>query len=488
MIETIKRLRYALVCLVVVMGMILVDLAPPAASAQVENSAGTRVNTGGSIYLPLVQYSPPPVLRVNAPYLVPWNQDEMAIFWLGRVNSTENYTDVRVAYTQTEVVIKLATFDKRLWYNPNPTPQDMPNWDSASLYLNLKGNLGNQPGSSAYQFIGQLNWWESRANFQAAYQGNGSTWNLAPIAFTTETGWRGDNPNDDVDDRGWVIVFHLPYASLGLSAPPPQGTTWGLGIRVHDRDAKASGPNPDQAWPPAMSPDRPATWGQLEFGLPGYTPPPGLVDPQTFTLRNGLNGVQVSDGMVGGSSVCGEGLDYWTQWGEKNYAGSEFFNVQNESDISDWPCFSKDYLTFPLSSLPAGKTVISASLTLHLMGNAGGGQWGPSPVSLVQIMTTAQDWNESTLNWNNAPLANENVSRAWVNPIAPGAWPGSPGVAYSWDLSYAIDKAYRAGTPLRLVIYSADGGYNSGRYFTSSHVGDWDAAGRPTLNVILGTP
>jgi len=26
-------------------------------------------------------------------------------------------------------------------------------------------------------------------------------------------------------------------------------------------------------------------------------------------------------------------------------------NVQNQSDISDWPCFSKYYVTFPLDAV-----------------------------------------------------------------------------------------------------------------------------------------
>ena len=38
------------------------------------------------------------------------------------------------------------------------------------------------------------------------------------------------------------------------------------------------------------------------------------------------------------------------------------------------------------------------------------------------------------------------------------------------------------------TLYSADGAQNSGKYFTSSDAGDWDAEGRPTLRVLLGTP
>jgi hypothetical protein len=53
-------------------------------------------------------------------------------------------------------------------------------------------------------------------------------------------------------------------------------------------------------------------------------------------------------------------------------------------------------------------------------------------------------------------------------------------------VSLAVAQAYAAGQPLRLVFYDTDNQYNSGKYFTSSTVADWDATGRPTLNVTLG--
>jgi len=96
-------------------------------------------------------------------------------------------------------------------------------------------------------------------------------------------------------------------------------------------------------------------------------------------------------------------------------------------------------------------------------------------------MTVAEDWNEAALTWNNAPFAMENVSRAWVQPIegcgAPGGIPW-PCVPRTWDVSLAVAQAYAARTPLRLVLYSADSDYSTGKYFTSSYTGDWNAEGR----------
>jgi hypothetical protein len=71
-----------------------------------------------------------------------------------------------------------------------------------------------------------------------------------------------------------------------------------------------------------------------------------------------------------------------------------------------------------------------------------------------------------------------------VNPVT--SFPGWPGVPYSWDVSYAAAWALARGTPLRLVLYSADGPRHSGKYFSSSDTGDWNAVARPTLVVTWG--
>lgn len=434
------------------------------------------------VYLPAVfrfiNLSPAGTPQVNAPYF----QDQIhfsegAIFWFGQVTPSKNYSDVRVGYTDSKLWIYVATFDRRLWYKANPTPGDLTNWDSTSVYLNVNGNV--------VRLDSELNWWEPRdgSAYQASYQKNGSDWQPVSIPFTTISGWAGyPAPNDDGDDRGWTMAYNIPFASLGLSGPPAQGTTWDLGISVHDRDSAAGPALADQVWPEAMAPGETASWGKLRFGLPVYAPPANASVAGTTTIRNKVNGAVVPDGMVGGSSVCGGNLDYWTAWGQKNYANAGQVNVQNEVDISDWPCFSKYYLTFPLDSLPAGKTILSATLTMHSVGNAGGGQYGTPPTSLIQVMTVGSDWSMTTLNWNNAPLALENVSRAWVEPVQ--NWqPGQPFPTHSWDLSYAVSQAYLNRQPLRLVLYSADEGYNTGRYFASSEAGEAD---RPALEINWG--
>ena len=281
------------------------------------------------------------------------------------------------------------------------------------------------------------------------------------------------------------MTYHLPFSSLGLSGPPSQNTLWKLAIKVHDQDDAANTPIPDKWWPQAANDTNPSGWGDLMFGLPKYVPPVAN-NTSTYTVRNKLNGQVVTDGMVGGALGCGSTVtDRWNQLGNKSYPGANHVNIQNETDISDCNCFSKFYVTFPLSALSPGKGVISATVTLYQYGHAGPDTppYNVTNPSFIQVATINQDWNPATLSLNNAPLVKENISSTMVD-IRTGqlVWPGK---AASWDVSKALVDAYASGQPLRLVFYSSDSAYHTGKYFTSSYVGDWDATGRPTLQVNL---
>ncbi len=428
-----------------------------------------------------------PTRRVHAPYfsgsvLYP----QTAIFWFGRITPTENYTDVRVGYNDNHLFINFAVADRLLWYDTTPAPADMTAWDAATVYLNLDGRSGNIPTANTYRLVAQLNFWESRAAYQVAYRGDGTGWMQTAMAFTTISGWRGDAPNTNADDRGWTMTFIIPFTSLGLSSKPAYQTTWELSVAVHDRDDATGTPLADRFWPETMHSTRPETWGELIFGRPAaYVPEPYVPGSEnTTTIRDRLHGVTVTDAAVGGHTTCGSGLNYWTQWGEKNYAGLWFFNIQNQADISDWPCNSKYYVTFPLGLIPAGKIIVNARLILHQFGGAG--YTPPAQPSLIQAFTVEEPWSEATLTWNNAPLAADFVSATWVDPTA--VYLGQPGKPWTWDVSAPTATAYAEDKPLRLVFYEADAAYHSGKYFRTSEEEEFDAVGRPTLVVTWAEP
>jgi len=442
-------------------------------------------------YLPLLMHGPGQLdqvefddYQVNVPYFavedVHSKYSELAVFWFGRVNRSENYTDVRVGYNDSELHLQLAVFDRRIWYNNRPTADALTDWDAVTLYLDTEPGTPREAGQ--YRFVAQFGD-PGDETYKAAYQAMASGWSPSVVPFATRPGWRGERLNDDGDDRGWTMLFRIPFTSLGRQSRPDDGTLWRMALVVHDRDDAEEAPNTPTSWPPEADIATPRTWGRLRFGLPSFTPPQ-TSGAETVTIRHGLDGVTVPDAAVGGGTICGDGLDFWGEWGDSmREAGRRYVNVQNQSDVADWPCYSKYYLSFPLDTLPAGKVVTSAKLVLYQFGNSEPSQASPS---LIQVFTVAEGWAESTLSWNNAPLARENVGAGWVDPLT--TMPNWPGVPRKLEISAAVARAYADGRPLRLALYSADSDYHSGKYFSSSDVEDWNAVGRPTLVVTLGTP
>lgn len=453
---------------------------------------GSPANTGstvadGPLFLPLLfGQGAPPVEPSDAPARIfaPHFSGEIrypqtAIQWFGQVTPWDNYTDIRVGYNDEQLNINLSVIDRLLWYNNRPDVATLTEWDSASIYLLVDGPSGER----RFRFDAQASQHEvGRLPFQAAYTFNGSSWTLASIPFQTSAAWWGNAFNDDVDDHGWGVRSYIPFRNLGLTGPPAKGTTWKMGITVQDRDGGAE--VRQSGWPEGMDPVDTGTWGSLTFGLPVYTPPASSPrDP--VHIQHGLNGAVVMDGMVGGGTVCGDGVNPWVEWGLRNYAGHDQVNVQNQANTEDWPCFSKFYISFPLDQIPDGKVIRSASLTMYHFGNS---KPDEAQRSLIQVLLARSGFNEATLNWNNAPTAVENVSQAWVEPREePLTEPLWPGVPITWDLSYAVAQVYPQSDYLHLVLYSADAPMHSGKYFSSSDI-DWNSGARPKLTVEWGEP
>lgn len=442
-------------------------------------TSATQISVGPRVNLPIF-----PVTGSADPYF-----SQAAMFWFGQVSPSDSYTDVRIASTETELAVYVTVFDRLLYYSLQPTLANLTQWDSATFYLRRAGDRAATPDANTYRFDSQFSWFESRSNYQAAYQGNGNAWTLTPVNFTTTAVYRGmAGPNSGQAERGWVTFFHIPYASLGLAGPPPEGTLWNIAMAVHNRNSQAGPPLPDKSWPEAMDALRPASWAQLRFGIPAYTPPNNPVAGTTI-LRNKLNGVSIPEGNVGGvvANQCrGEENYIWNTWGNANYAGETGLNIQNQSNVDDWPCFSKYFITFPLGSLPANKTILKATLVLHQWGGSGDVLTGHPPQrSYIQISTLAHDFDPATISWNNSPQPLENISAAWVNPETNYDIPW-PKYEREWDVTRALAGAYTRGQPLSLALYEADSEFNSGKYFSTSQSGDWNAAGRPTLIIQWG--
>ena len=449
---------------------------------------------------PTATHSPTPTLppatppittlrRVNAPFFTgDIATAAMDIFWFGNLSATSNHADVRVGYNQAGLKVYVASFDRRLWYDTTPTLDTLTDWDAITLLVDTNPGSGAL-GATAYRFVAQLSG-DASASHRTVYQGSAQGWQTTSVAFTTTPGWRGEALNNDADtDRGWAMTFEIPFAALGLSGTPATGNAWRLGLQLHDRDGASTAPEPIQSWPDGLQREQPPTWGTVRFGLPGYQRPGIATAGEAKIFRPTENDPSVPDADVGSAieNQCpGDDFHIWNEWANRNYGDATGFNIQNQSDVADWPCFARYYVTFPIGAIPAGKVIISATLTLHQFGNAG--EAGQAQPSWIQVLTAAEDWQEETITWNNAPRAWENIGGRWVNPVAEGLQPGWPGIPWTWDVSYAVANAYASGSPVRLILYEADEEYHSGKFFVSSDTGDWNVAGRPTLTVTWGNP
>lgn len=406
------------------------------------------------------------------------------VIWFGEVRNTENYVDVRVAYNREELYLRLHVFDRRCWYDRYAPFDEPTQWDAAAIYLNLTGNVGSVPTPQTYRFVAQFDYYPKPPDETKTdvYRGNGSGWSPIEVPFTLISSYTGHEPNDDGDDRGWTAVIRIPFSSLGLQEMPNTGSIWGLSIVNYDRD-DANGATVDyKTWPRSPDFNQPASWGQLRFGYPTYNPPPG--DPSGTTyIRQGLNNAIVSDASAGGYAVCGAGTDFWETWGDTNESfyndDLSDFNVQNQGNVADWPCFSKVYVSFPLDQVPAGKKILSATLKMHIWGAAGP---YPKPGSLIHVYTISEPWNEFTLTWNNAPYIERYIDQTWVATITTD--PGFPGIPVEWNVTSAVAESYNNGNSVDLVLYSSDNWRHSGKYFSSSNTGDWNKEGRPLLTVV----
>ncbi len=350
----------------------------------------------------------------------------------------------------------------------------MTEWDAISIWLDTTDNAQIVPTAETYRFTVQLGQWGIPEYSQRAFRGNDGVWSASPTDFTATTSWRAaEGPNSGEDAKGWSATIIIPFESLGLSSPPKSASHWGFGVTMHDRDSyeeEARSTN----WPENMIDTNLSTWGQLVFGRPEHETL-AVAYSDELTIRHGLNGATVRDAHVGGHTTCGEGIDHWTEWGNTNYDGYAQINIQNQWDISDYPCFSKYYINFPLDSIPDDVELVSAKFTFYHFGNAGY-EPGQAQPSAIQVSTIAEDWDESTISWNNAPLAVENIALTWVDPVDFF----DPGIPYAWTVTDAAADAYANGEPLRLALYSADGERHSGKYFWSSEAAP---SVRPSLQV-----
>jgi hypothetical protein len=444
---------------------------------------------------PVQAQSPDPPRRVNVPYFpsvvddTQWSQ--AAIFWFGKNEQGvpgKNYADVRVAYSATALHVRVTVVDYYLWFKENPvSTDDLTQYDAVAIYLDTTHDRKTTPQADDYFFFDGARSWPSdnAPQYHRQGQGNGSGWNTTWSGSWTDIAgvqWScnpGPNDNGCGIDYGWAATYTIPWATLGLSGPPPEGALWGLGVMLYDRDDNPpAGYVAPEYWPETFATNNPASWGELHFGPAHYHPLPTVPAGTTIIRAASPTDNTVEDAWMGGGGTCAGGH---MGGSEVNHGDDTGLYVGSETAPTHFPCFNKSYLRFSLNAVPPGKTIISATLRLHHWGNADPSLAQPS---WVHLFTIRDPWEEMAIHWNNAPLAQENVAATWIYPITQSVpWPGNP---YDWDATQAVAEAYAAGQPVNLAIYGSDTKQHSSKYLTSSETGDWNAAGRPTLTVVWG--
>ncbi len=477
-------------------------MACQGAPAQTPSGGGELIPVTAStltpgVYLPLItsRFNPLAASRtVNAYYAdvadVPAEaMHEMSIVWFGKVTNSENYADVRVGYNDTHLYVRVGVVDRYLQYDGAETGQNLEQWDAFTLLLSRNGSVAANPTSQSYRLVVEFTGNTSNPMFQA-YTGNGNGWVLNSglrQAVDVKSSYRGDDLVNNINIRGWSTQYEIPFSSLGLSGRPADGTLWKMAMLLHDRDSLAGSPLPVKMWTETAERDIPATWGNLRFGVPQYDPPI-MTNVRTTDIRDGVNGVEAPDADVGGSGLCGDMVDWrtdWALWGNYNQGFEVDLNISNEAQLEHWPCYSKYYVSFPLGSIPPGKVIRSATLYLRQFGGAGLDQTAdPVYDSLIQVLTVGETWNEGAISWNNAPLAMENIGRDWVEVARED---DCPGLLRSWDVSRAVALAYDQGKSVNLALYSAEAPQHTGKYFHSSETGCGPDA-RPRLSIQWGDP
>jgi len=432
--------------------------------------------------------------RVNIPYSsgeVDWAQT--AIFWFGENKQgvpSKNYIDVRMAYTAEALRVRTTVVDYYLWYKENPiATDDLTQYDAVEIYLDTSFDRAATPQTDDYIFLVGARHWptENAPQYHRQARGTGAGWNTAWTGDWTDSEamqwWCNPGPNSNTCgiDYGWTAFFTIPWETLGLSGPPAEGTVWGLGAQLYDRDdLPPAGYVAPEHWPETLLTGNPATWGELHFGYADYEPPDVVPEGTTMIRAASPEDNTVEDAWMGGGGTCSGGHEGGS---EDNHGDSTNLFVGTETAPTHFPCFNKSYLRFSLDAIPAGKEIVSATLTLHHWGNAGNpGQAQLSWVHLFSISDVL--WDEMAIHWNNAPLAQENIDVTLIDPDLPIAdWPGNP---YYWDATQAVAEAYATGQPVNLAIYSSDTAQHSSRYLVSSETGDWNVEGRPALTVVWG--
>jgi hypothetical protein len=158
--------KISVIFILIIIANLLPNLPADAVTLRADTKKGNNVTEGSetydySLYLPVIltgNNGGTVTRRINLPYFETMNMSEkysqMAVAWFGRVGPTDNYADIRAGYNSEELFISLNIFDRLLWYDVDPSRDELTDWDSATLFVDLESNSGGSPDINSYRFGG----------------------------------------------------------------------------------------------------------------------------------------------------------------------------------------------------------------------------------------------------------------------------------------------------------------------------------------------
>jgi hypothetical protein len=127
----------------------------------------------------------------------------------------------------------------------------------------------------------------------------------------------------------------------------------------------------------------------------------------------------------------------------KNYGSGKFMMVNSDAGGN-----RRVYLRFDLSTIPVNSTIQSATLSVCA-------QATPKSTRTYEVHRATEDWNETSVVWNNQPSAVSTVSAVSVTPASPGcmawsvetdvqSWTDGSAGNYGWRINDSVENATKS--------------------------------------------
>ncbi|VVB86917.1 Uncharacterised protein [uncultured archaeon] len=192
--------------------------------------------------------------------------------------------------------------------------------------------------------------------------------------------------------------------------------------------------------------------------IPGYDTPAS--DTQTLTSKGTIAFTGTYNKTIYTvklQSLADAYISQFKQENNINYGTIITMNVQSFSPgVSGNLKNERSFVKFNTSSIPAGSTILSTALQLYAMNVS-------NSTRNYKVQRVGQNWDETTITWNNMPSVASSVTAFANTPLSPGwmSWTVTPDVQawvsgnynYGWQIS---DQSENSSTQYTTTFYTRE--------------------------------